>query len=98
MHIHRRMHELPGLARLLGVEPQGAALSVGVPVAQVRVLVFAEGEAEKLATEAGADFVGADELIKKVEGGWTDFDVALAQREMMGKVGRLGRSSSDRAA
>ncbi len=57
----------------------------------VRVLVFAEGEAEKLALEAGADFVGADELIKKVEGGWTDFDVALAQREMMGKVGRLGR-------
>ncbi len=57
----------------------------------VRVLVFAEGEAGKLAQEAGADFVGGDELIKKVEGGWTDFDVALAQREMMGKVGRLGR-------
>ncbi|MGD0114770.1 MAG: 50S ribosomal protein L1 [Dehalococcoidia bacterium] len=57
----------------------------------VRVLVFAEGEAEKQAQEAGADYVGADELIKKVEGGWTDFDVALAQREMMGKVGRLGR-------
>ena len=57
----------------------------------VRVLVFAEGEAAKLAEEAGAEFVGADDLIKKIEGGWTDFDVALAQRELMGKVGRLGR-------
>ncbi len=57
----------------------------------VRVLVFAEGEPAKLAEEAGASFVGSDDLIKKVEGGWTDFDVALAQRELMGKVGRLGR-------
>lgn len=57
----------------------------------VRVLVFAEGEAAKAAEEAGAEFVGSDDLIKKVEGGWTDFDVALAQRELMGKVGRLGR-------
>lgn len=58
---------------------------------QVRVAVFAEGEGAKLAEEAGADVVGGDDLIKKVEGGFTDFDVALAQREMMGKVGRLGR-------
>lgn len=58
---------------------------------QVRVAVFAEGEAAKLAEEAGADIVGGDDLIKRVEGGFTDFDVALAQREMMGKVGRLGR-------
>lgn len=57
----------------------------------VRVAVFAEGEAARAAEEAGADFVGGDDLIKKVEGGWTDFDVALAQRELMGKVGRLGR-------
>jgi large subunit ribosomal protein L1 len=57
----------------------------------VRVLVFAEGEAAKQAEEAGADSVGGDALIKKVEEGWTDFDVALAQRELMGKVGRLGR-------
>jgi large subunit ribosomal protein L1 len=57
----------------------------------VRVLVFAEGEGARAAQEAGADFVGGDELVKKVEGGWTDFDVALAQRELMGKVGRLGR-------
>jgi large subunit ribosomal protein L1 len=57
----------------------------------VRVLVFAEGEAARVAGEAGAEFVGSDDLIKQVEGGWTDFDVALAQRELMGKVGRLGR-------
>jgi len=57
----------------------------------VRVLVFAEGEGARAAQEAGADHVGGDDLVKKVEGGWTDFDVALAQREMMGKVGRLGR-------
>ena len=57
----------------------------------VRVLVFAEGEGARLATEAGADEVGGDELIKKVEGGYTDFDVALSQRDLMGKVGRLGR-------
>ena len=57
----------------------------------VRVLVFAEGEGARLAAEAGAEEVGGDELIKKVEGGYTDFDVALAQRDLMGKVGRLGR-------
>jgi len=57
----------------------------------VRVLVFAEGEGARAAQEAGADVVGGDDLVKKVEGGWTEFDVALAQREMMGKVGRLGR-------
>ena len=55
------------------------------------MLVFAEGEGARLATEAGADEVGGDELIKKVEGGYTDFDVALSQRDLMGKVGRLGR-------
>jgi large subunit ribosomal protein L1 len=57
----------------------------------VRVLVFAEGEGARVAEQAGADEVGGDELIKKVEGGYTDFDVALAQRDLMGKVGRLGR-------
>jgi len=57
----------------------------------VRVLVFAEGEGARAAEEAGADFVGSDDLIKKVEGGWTDFDTALAQRDLMSKVGRLGR-------
>ncbi len=57
----------------------------------VRVLVFAEGDGARLAEEAGAEHVGGDDLISKVEGGWTDFDVALAQRDLMGKVGKLGR-------
>ena len=57
----------------------------------LKVLVFTEGEAVRWAQDAGADFVGSDDLIKQVEGGWTDFDVAIATREMMGKVGRLGR-------
>jgi large subunit ribosomal protein L1 len=57
----------------------------------MRVLVFTEGEPASAARAAGADFVGSDDLIKQVEGGWTDFDVAIATREMMGKVGRLGR-------
>ncbi len=56
-----------------------------------RVLVFAEGEGARLAEEAGADLVGGDDLVKKVEGGFLDFEVALAVKEMMGKVGRLGR-------
>ena len=56
-----------------------------------RVLVFAEGEAVRIAEEAGADEVGGDALVKKVEGGYLDFEVALATKEMMGKVGRLGR-------
>jgi large subunit ribosomal protein L1 len=58
---------------------------------EVRVAVFANGDAARAAEEAGADIVGADDLIKKVEDGFTDFDVALAERSMMGKVGKLGR-------
>ena len=57
----------------------------------VRVLVFAEGEAALNAEQAGADFVGGDDVIRQIEGGWTDFDIALAHRDMMGKVSRLGR-------
>jgi len=58
---------------------------------QVRVLVFAQGEAEKTAREAGADFCGNDDLIKKVEEGFTDFDVAMATPDMMGRIGKLGK-------
>jgi large subunit ribosomal protein L1 len=57
----------------------------------VRVVVFVEGEGAKLAEEAGADYVGSDDLVKKIEGGWTEFDVALATKETMSKVTRLGR-------
>ncbi|MDD5339102.1 MAG: 50S ribosomal protein L1 [Dehalococcoidales bacterium] len=58
---------------------------------KIRVLVFAQGEAEKIAASAGADFVGGDDIIKKVEEGWVDFDTAIAVPEMMGKVGKLGK-------
>jgi large subunit ribosomal protein L1 len=57
----------------------------------VRILVFAEGEAEKIARDAGADYVGSDELVEKVQGGWLEFDIAIATPPMMRKVGRLGR-------
>ena len=58
---------------------------------EVRVLVFAEGEAATTAQNAGADVVGSDDLIRRIQGGFLDFDVAIAQRELMGKVGGLGR-------
>ncbi len=58
---------------------------------EVRVAVFADGDAAAAATEAGAEIVGSDDLIQRVQDGFTDFDVAVAQRELMGRVGRLGR-------
>jgi large subunit ribosomal protein L1 len=57
----------------------------------VTVAVFAEGDAARQAEEAGADFVGGDDLVERVSDGWTDFDVAIAVPQMMAKVGRLGR-------
>jgi large subunit ribosomal protein L1 len=58
---------------------------------QVRVLAFAKGEKEKEAEDAGADFVGAEDLIKKITEGWLDFDKAVATPDMMGAVGRIGK-------
>jgi large subunit ribosomal protein L1 len=58
---------------------------------QVRVLVFAQGEAATAAEEAGADIIGADDLIKKIEGGWIEFDTAIATPDMMSKIGKLGK-------
>jgi large subunit ribosomal protein L1 len=58
---------------------------------KVRVLVFAQGEAEKIAQDAGADAVGADDIIKKIEEGWLEFDVTIATPDMMGKVSKLGK-------
>jgi large subunit ribosomal protein L1 len=57
----------------------------------VRVLAFAKGDKEKEAQEAGADFVGSDDLIKKISEGWVDFDKAVATPDMMAAVGRLGK-------
>ncbi|MGD0779231.1 MAG: 50S ribosomal protein L1 [Dehalococcoidales bacterium] len=82
----------------MGLDPRNAAQQIrGVALLphglgkKVRVLVFAQGEAERIATGAGADFVGGDDIIKKVEEGWVDFDTAIAVPEMMGKVGKLGK-------
>ncbi len=58
---------------------------------KVRVLVFAKGDKQQAATDAGADFVGAEELVAKIQGGWMDFDVVIASPDMMGVVGRLGK-------
>ncbi|AKI97944.1 50S ribosomal protein L1 [Kosmotoga pacifica] len=57
----------------------------------VKVLVFARGEKAEEAKNAGADFVGSDELIQQIQGGWTGFDVAIATPDMMREIGRLGR-------
>ncbi len=82
----------------MGVDPRNASQQVrGVALLpnglgkKVRVLVFAQGEAEKIATEAGADIAGAENLVKKIEGGWLEFDTAIATPDMMSKVGKLGR-------
>ena len=58
---------------------------------KLRVIVFAKGDAERAAKEAGADIVGAEELMTKVQGGWTDFDVAISTPDMMKEVGKLGK-------
>lgn len=58
---------------------------------EVRILVFAEGEAAVNAEQAGADYVGMDDLVQKIQGGWLDFDMVIAVPQAMSKVGRLGR-------
>lgn len=82
----------------MGVDPRHADQQVrGVVVMpagtgkQVRILAFAEGDGARLATEAGADFVGSDDMIKKIQDGWLDFDLVMATPQVMGKVGRLGK-------
>ena len=61
------------------------------PGKTVRVLVFAAGEAERVAREAGADYAGVDDLVQQIQGGWLEFDAAIAMADQMGKVGGLGR-------
>jgi len=82
----------------MGVDPRNATQQVrGVSLLphglgkKVRVLVFAQGEAERTAESAGADYVGGDDMVKKIEGGWLDFDTAIATPDMMNKVGKLGK-------
>lgn len=82
----------------LGVDPRHADQQVRSTVLlpaglgkTVRILVFAEGDGARLAEQAGADYVGLDDLIAKIQGGWLEFDMAIATPQVMGKVGRLGR-------
>jgi large subunit ribosomal protein L1 len=82
----------------LGVDPRKADQMVRGTVnlpngtgKTARVVVFANGDKAEAAIAAGADFVGSDDLIEKISGGWTDFDAAVATPDLMGKVGRLGK-------
>jgi len=95
---HTKFDATVELHMRLGLDPKNTAQQVrGVALLpnglgkKVRVLVFAQGEAAKNAESAGADFVGADELVQRIEGGWTDFDTAIATPDMMGRVGKLGK-------
>jgi large subunit ribosomal protein L1 len=95
---HVKFDETVELHLRMGVDPRNASQQVrGVALLphglgkKVRVLVFAKGEAEKIASTSGADIVGNEELVKKIEGGWLEFDTAIATPDMMGKVGKLGK-------
>ena len=95
---HARFDETVELHLRMGLDPRNATQQVrGVTLLphglgkKVRVLVFAQGEGVRIAEAAGADFAGDDELIKKIEEGWLDFDTAIATPDMMGKVGKLGK-------
>lgn len=86
------------LAVKLGVDPRHADQMVRGTVVlpngvgkKVRVAVFAKGEKEKEGVDAGADYAGSDDLVEKVQGGWLEFDKAIATPDMMSSVGKLGR-------
>ncbi len=93
-----KFDETVDLAVNLGVDPrksdQMVRGSVSLPNGtgkKIRVLVFAKGEKEKEALDAGAEFVGAEDMVEKIKGGWLDFDRAVATPDMMGTVGKIGK-------
>lgn len=93
-----KFDETVEVALRLGVDPRHAEQMVRGSVVlpnglgrQVKVLVFAKGQKEKEAEEAGADFIGSEDLIEKIQKGWTDFDKAIATPDMMGQVSKLGK-------
>lgn len=95
---YAKFDETVDVAVKLGVDPRHADQMVRGAVVlpnglgkTVRVLVFAKGEKEKEALEAGADFVGSDDLVAKIQEGWFDFDTAIATPDMMGVVGKIGK-------
>jgi large subunit ribosomal protein L1 len=94
----KKFDETVDVAMRLGVDPRKADQMVRGTVnlphgtgKTARVLVFANGEKAEAAREAGADIVGGDDLIERIQGGWLDFDSVVATPDMMGKVGRLGK-------
>lgn len=93
-----KFDETVDVAVRLGVDPRHADQMVRGAVVlpnglgkDVRVLVFAKGEKEKEARDAGADYVGAEDLVAKIQEGWFDFDTAIATPDMMGVVGKIGK-------
>ena len=93
-----KFDESVDLSFRLGVDPKHADQMVRGAVVlphgigkTVRVAVFAKGEKEREAREAGADVVGAEDLVERVQGGWMEFDTAIATPDLMGQVGRLGK-------
>lgn len=95
---YAKFDETVELALRLGVDPRHADQMVRGSVVlpnglgkKVRVLVFAKGQKEKEAEEAGADYIGAEDLIEKIQKGWTDFDKTIATPDMMGQVSKLGK-------
>lgn len=95
---YSRFDETVDIAVRLGVDPRHADQMVRGTVVlpnglgkTVRVLVFAKGEKEKEAMDAGADYAGSDELIEKIRAGWLDFDKTVATPDMMGQVGKIGK-------
>lgn len=95
---YAKFDETVDVAVRLGVDPRHADQMVRGAVVlpnglgkDVRVLVFAKGEKEKEALDAGADFVGAEDLVARIQEGWFDFDTAIATPDMMGVVGKIGK-------
>jgi len=95
---YAKFDETVDLSVRLGVDPRKADQMVRGAVVlpnglgkTVRVLVFAKGEKAAEAEKAGADYVGADDLVEKIQGGWFDFDTAIATPDMMGTVGKIGK-------
>jgi large subunit ribosomal protein L1 len=95
---YAKFDESVDVALRLGVDPRHADQMVRGSVVLphgtgkvTRVLVFAKGEKEKEATDAGADFVGAEDIAEKIQGGWLDFDKVIATPDLMGVVGKLGK-------
>jgi large subunit ribosomal protein L1 len=93
-----KFNETVELSMLLGVDPKHADQMVrGTTVLphgtgqSKRVLVIAQGDKQREATEAGADMVGGDDIVEKIQGGWTDFDAVIATPDMMRSVGKLGK-------